>query len=299
MEDKLTMKVQEGYMPYLGYQTYYRIVGEKGDKLPLVLLHGGPGSTHNKFEVLDCLAEETGRQLIMYDQIGCGESFVENRPDLWNAETWVNELIALREYLGIKECHLLGQSWGGMLLLTYVCNYKPEGVRSIILSSTLPASWMWGEEQKRLIELMPEDMQEAIGIATSTGNYEDPAYIAAEAEYMLRHCNGPDEEDERDCVRRPRKGGDEAYVVGWGPNEFTPLGTLKDYDVTEQLKDIKQPALVINGGDDMCTPYIAKYMYDHIPNSKWELFRNCRHTCYVEETEKYIELLKEWLNENE
>ena len=59
-------------------------------------------------------------QLIMYDQIGCGKSYVENRPDLWNAETWVNELIALREYLGIEECHLLGQSWGGMLLLTYI-----------------------------------------------------------------------------------------------------------------------------------------------------------------------------------
>ncbi len=300
MEEKIEMKVQEGYMPYLGYQTYYRIVGENtGNKKPLVLLHGGPGSTHNKFEVLDRLAEETGRQLIMYDQIGCGESYVENRPDLWNAETWVNELIALREYLGIKECHLLGQSWGGMLLLTYVCNYNPEGIQSIILSSTLPASWMWGEEQKRLIKLMPKNMQEAITIATSTGNYDDPAYVAAEAEYMLRHCNGPDEEDSRDCVRRPRRGGDEAYVVGWGPNEFTPLGTLKDYDVTNQLKDIKQSALVINGGDDMCTPYIAKYMYDHIPNSKWELFQNCRHTCYVEDTDKYIDLLKEWLNDNE
>lgn len=292
------MKIQEGYMSYLGYQTYYRIVGEnKGDKKPLVLLHGGPGSTHNKFEVLDRLAEETGRQLIMYDQIGCGKSYVENRPDLWNAETWVNELIALREHLGIKECHLLGQSWGGMLLLTYVCNYKPEGVHSIILSSTLPASWMWGDEQKRLIKLMPKDMQEAIAVATSTSDYDDPAYVAAEAEYMLRHCNGPYAEDPRECVSRETKSGEEAYVVGWGPNEFTPLGTLKDYDVTAQLKDIKQPALVINGGDDMCTPYIAKYMYDHIPNSKWELFQNCRHACYVEETDKYIEVLKDWFRE--
>ena len=294
------MKIQEGYMPYLGYQTYYRIVGENtSGKKPLVLLHGGPGSTHNSFEVLDQLAEEDGRQIIMYDQIGCGESYVENRPDLWNADSWTNELIALRKHLGIEECHLLGQSWGGMLLLNYVCNYKPEGIQSIILSSTLPASWMWGDEQKRLIKLMPKDMQEAIAIATSTGNYNDPAYLAAEEEYMLRHCAGPKSEDPRDCIRRPKKHGDEAYVVGWGPNEFTPLGTLKDYDVTSQLKDIKQPAFVINGGNDMCTPYLAKYMYDHIPNSRWELFPNCRHACFVEETEKYMELLKEWLNTNE
>ena len=146
------MKIQEGYMPYLGYQTYYRIVGKNtSGKKPLILLHGGPGSTHNSFEVLDQLAEEDGRQIIMYDQIGCGESYVENRPDLWNAETWTNELIALRKHLGIEECHLLGQSWGGMLLLNYICNYNPEGIQSIILSSTLPASWMWGEEQQRMI----------------------------------------------------------------------------------------------------------------------------------------------------
>ena len=294
------MKIQEGYMSYLGYQTYYRIVGENtGNKKPLLLLHGGPGSTHKRFEVLDEFAEADGRQLIMYDQIGCGNSYVDGRPDLWNAETWVNELIALRKHLGIEECHLLGQSWGGMLLLDYVCNYKPEGIQSIILSSTLPASWMWGEEQQRMIQFMPKDMIAAIERATSTGDYTDPAYLAAEAEYMLRHCNGPDEEDPRECIQRKVKTGEEAYVIGWGPNEFTPLGTLKDYDVTAQLKDIKQPALVVNGGNDLCTPYIAKYMYDHIPNSRWELFQNCRHSCFVEETEKYMEMLKEWLNEHE
>lgn len=293
------MKITEGYMPYLEFKTYYRIVGENtGNKKPLILLHGGPGSTHNYFEVLDRFAEEDGRQLIMYDQIGCGESYVENRPDLWNAEVWTEELIALRKHLGLEECHLLGQSWGGMLLLNYVCNYKPNGIKSIILSSTLPASWMWGEEQQRMIKFMPKDMQEAIAIATSTGNYDAPASLAAEEEYMIRHAGGPVTEDSPECMKRPRKG-KEAYVVGWGPNEFTPLGTLKDYDVTEQLKDIQEPALVINGGSDLCTPYIAKYMYDHIPNSRWELFRDCRHSCFVEDTEKYIALLKEWLNANE
>ena len=67
------MEIREGYMPFMGYQTYYRMVGtHTGNKKPLILLHGGPGSTHNYFEVLDRLAEEDGRQLVMYDQIGCG-----------------------------------------------------------------------------------------------------------------------------------------------------------------------------------------------------------------------------------
>ena len=294
------MEIREGYMPFLEYKTYYRVVGKNtGNKKPLVLLHGGPGSTHNYFEVLDRIAEEDGRQLVMYDQIGCGNSYVENRPDLWNSKVWIEELIELRKHLGLDEIHLLGQSWGGMQTLEYVCNYKPEGLKSIILSSTLPASWLWAEEAQRMIAQMPQDMQDAIKKATESGDYSSPEYQAAEAEYMRQHCAGEVTENDPECLRRPKKAGRESYVVGWGPNEFTQLGTLKDYDVIDQLGDIKEPALIINGGNDLCTPYVAKFMYDRIPNSEWELFRTCRHMCFVEDNDHYVEVLKKWMNKND
>ena len=294
------MEIREGYMPFLEYKTYYRVVGKNtGNKKPLVLLHGGPGSTHNYFEVLDRIAEEDGRQLVMYDQIGCGNSYVGNRPDLWNSKVWIEELIELRKHLGLDEIHLLGQSWGGMQTLEYVCNYKPEGLKSIILSSTLPASWLWAEEAQRMIAQMPQDMQDAIKKATESGDYSSPEYQAAEAEYMRQHCAGEVTENDPECLRRPKKAGRESYIVGWGPNEFTPLGTLKDYDVIDQLGDIKEPALIINGGNDLCTPYVAKFMYDRIPNSEWELFRTCRHMCFVEDNDHYVEVLKKWMNKND
>ena len=294
------MEIREGYMPFLEYKTYYRVVGKNtGNKKPLVLLHGGPGSTHNYFEVLDRIAEEDGRQLVMYDQIGCGNSYVENRPDLWNSKVWIEELIELRKHLGLDEIHLLGQSWGGMQTLEYVCNYKPEGLKSIILSSTLPASLLWAEEAQRMIAQMPQDMQDAIKKATESGDYSSPEYQAAEAEYMRQHCAGEVTENDPECLRRPKKAGRESYVVGWGPNEFTPLGTLKDYDVIDQLGDIKEPALIINGGNDLCTPYVAKFMYDRIPNSEWELFRTCRHMCFVEDNDHYVAVLEQWMNKND
>lgn len=294
------MKIREGYLPFLGYQTYYRIAETEGsDKTPLILLHGGPGSTHTYFEVLDRLAEEDNRTIISYDQLGCGNSYVEGHPELWVLKTWEEELTALRRRLGLTRCHLLGQSWGGMLLLDYVCNAHPSGVQSIILSSTLPASWLWGEEQHRMIRELPPEMQEAIELAAANGDYSTPAYQAAEAEYMLRHSSGPATDDMPECLRRPRRTGRESYVTAWGPNEFTPLGTLKDFDVIDRLKDITQPALVISGGNDLCTPYIAKLMYDRIPNSRWELFQHCRHMCFAEDTPRYIALLKEWLNGQE
>ena len=264
------MEIREGYMPFLEYKTYYRVVGKNtGNKKPLVLLHGGPGSTHNYFEVL------------------------------WNSKVWIEELIELRKHLGLDEIHLLGQSWGGMQTLEYVCNYKPEGLKSIILSSTLPASWLWAEEAQRMIAQMPQDMQDAIKKATESGDYSSPEYQAAEAEYMRQHCAGEVTENDPECLRRPKKAGRESYVVGWGPNEFTPLGTLKDYDVIDQLGDIKEPALIINGGNDLCTPYVAKFMYDRIPNSEWELFRTCRHMCFVEDNDHYVEVLKKWMNKND
>ena len=138
----LTMKITEGYMPFGQYRTWYRIAGEDSGKTPLVLLHGGPGSTHNYFELLDPLAE-TGRQVISYDQLGCGNSFLDGHPELWNADTWLDELDELRLFLGLKRVHLLGQSWGGMMIIDYLIRRKPEGIASVILSSTLPSASLW------------------------------------------------------------------------------------------------------------------------------------------------------------
>lgn len=291
------MEIQTGTIPFRGYHTAYRIAGKRtGGKKPLVLLHGGPGSTHNYFEVLDPLAEEDGRELVMYDQLGCGGSYVEGHPELWTAETWAEELILLRRELGLGECHLLGQSWGGMLLLDYVCHYPHAGVKSIVLSSTLPSSRLWGEEQHRMIRELPPEMQAAIDRAARTGDYGDPAYQAAEDEYMRRHAGDKPGPDAPEYLRRPARKGREAYVTAWGPNEFTPAGTLKDFDVTAELRAIREPALIISGGSDLCTPYIAKTMADRIPGARWELFRTARHSCYLEDTPRYTALLREWLN---
>ena len=291
------MQIQEGYLPFHGYRTYYRIAGtcQKGKK-PLLLLHGGPGSTHNYFEVLDPLADEDGRALIMYDQIGCGESPAPGRTDLFNRQVWLEELIHLRRALGIGSCHILGQSWGGMLLLEYVCGMHPADVSSLILASTLPSSALWAAEQHRLIRALPPGMQDAIAEAERTGDFTGEAYLAANEEFMRRHC-GPDRTpDAPACLTRPKGSGTEAYVTGWGPNEYTPLGNLKDFDRTDALADIRIPTLITSGAADMCTPKIAAFMRDRIPGAEWVLFEHSRHAAFAEENRRYIEVLKAWMN---
>ncbi len=289
------MKITEGYMPFEGFKTYYRIVGEGTEgKKPLVLLHGGPGSTHNYFEVLDKIAE-TGRQVIMYDQIGCGNSFVEGHPELFNADTWIKELIELRKHLGLEEIHLLGQSWGGMQAIWYAIEYKPKGIKSYILSSTLSSAKLWEQEQKRRISYMNEEDQKAL----LEPDYDSKEYADALDRFMKMYCAGEVTEESPECLRRPKKSGSEAYVVGWGQNEFSPTGTLAGYEFTERLHEIKEPCLITSGAIDLCSPYIAKTMYDRIPNSKWELFEYSRHMPFVEENDKYMEVLIKWLDAND
>lgn len=285
-----------GKMPFMGFETYYRIVGEKTDKAPLLLIHGGPGSTHNYFEVLDSLAATTGRQVISYDQLGCGESYVEGHPELWTLKTWTDELIALREHLGLSRVHLLGQSWGGMLIISYLIDCHPEGVVSAVLSSTLPSRRLWSHEQHRLISFMSEQEQQAIAHAVATGDFNYPPYIAANNHYTVLHADEITAASP-ECLTRPKRFGTESYLAAWGPNEYTPTGTLRDFDYTSRLHEISQPTLIISGTNDECTPLIAKTMYDRIPNARWELLDGARHMTFIDCTDKYKKLLADWLSD--
>lgn len=296
-EDKL--KIEEGFMPFMGYRTYYRIVGECAEgKSPLVCLHGGPGSTHNYFELLDRVAE-SGHAVISYDQLGCGNSFVDGHPELWTPETWLNELCALIEYLHLDSFHLLGQSWGGMLTFIYIFEKGAKGMKSAILSSTLPGCKIWVSEQHRMIDLMPEADRAAIYEAEQLGDFTSEAYEKANALFMLQHCCGEVTEESPECLRRPKKAGAEPYLYGWGPNEYNPTGSLKDYEYTDRLGEVAVPCLITNGTNDLCTPFIAKTMFDGIPNAKWELFQGARHMPFAEQNDKYCEVLEQWLDDHE
>ena len=289
--------IKEGYMPFLNYKVYYRIVGDSNSKKkPLLLLHGGPGSTHNYFEVLDKLSVLDNRMIISYDQLGCGNSYLEGHKELWNLKTWIDELKAIREHLHLDELHILGQSWGGMLEIAYISDEKPKGIKSVILSSTLSSSQLWGKEQHRRIKYLSKEDQEAIEKAEKTGNYDTKEYADANDHFMKRHCNYEVNENTPECLTRAKKPGKEAYVTAWGPNEFTPIGNLKDFDYTEKLKEWNLPSLIISGTNDLCSPLVAKTMYDNIKGSRWELFEDSRHCVFVDQNEKYIKLLIEWLN---
>ena len=294
------MEITEGYMPFHEYKTYYRIVGDLNtNKTPLLLLHGGPGSTHNYFEIFDQLTEQTGRPIVMYDQLGCGKSSIPDDSSLFQADTWVEELKSLREYLGLKEVHLLGQSWGGMLAIIYMCDHNPQGVKSLILASTLSSAKLWAQEQHRMIKFMSATDQKAIAQAEKTNDYTSPAYLTANEHFMLQHASGPITSASPEFLRRPKVSGEVSYVTAWGPNEYCPTGTLRDYDYTDKLHNIVTPTLITSGTDDLCTPLVAKTMVDQLPNAEWSLFAKSRHMAFIDETKSYMQRLTAWLADND
>ncbi|MDQ3547814.1 MAG: proline iminopeptidase-family hydrolase, partial [Chloroflexota bacterium] len=153
---------QEGSIPFRGYQTWYRIVGEQAapEMLPLLCLHGGPGAPSYYLEPLAAMAA-TGRQVIFYDQLGCGRSDQPSDPSMWTVVLFVDELRTVRDVLGLDRVHILGQSWGGMLLLEYALT-QPAGVASLTLASTTSSIPAWISEANRLLTELPADVQETL-----------------------------------------------------------------------------------------------------------------------------------------
>jgi proline iminopeptidase len=292
------MEIKEGYIPFKGYRTYYRIVGHSEDgKKPLLVLNGGPGFAHNYMETLDALADQ-GRQVIYYDQIGCGKSAVPEGALDYHADLFVEELKVVRAALHLDEMHLLGQSWGGILLMLYVLQEKPSGIASIVLSSTLPSVKMWMKQVGKLKAMMPVEMQKALDEADRTGNYDTPEVKAASDEFYRRHVCSLKEWP--DFVMESFAKAGPAYVEMQGVSEFVFTGNLKNYDIEDRLGEITVPALVISGEFDECTPLCAKFLYDHIPSAeKWLLIENGTHLCNVEFPQLYNENVEAFLEDHD
>ena len=149
-------------VPYLGYKTHCIIYGDLSKGTPLILMHGGPGGCIERYEVLSKLADR-GIPCIFYDQLGSGYSRVsKGHLELWNYDTFMNELENLIKYFKLDKYHLLGHSWGGMLALEYLAKRKHIGLDKVILFSTLPSTRIWNEEHLKMIESYPKEEKESL-----------------------------------------------------------------------------------------------------------------------------------------
>ena len=289
------MSVSEGDLDYLGYRSWYRVAGDLASAaVPLLALHGGPGSTHHYFAPLEGLAYE--RPVVVYDQLGCGSS---DRPQdvEWSVAVFRGEVEKVRSQLGLERIHLLGTSWGGMLALEHVLS-GAEGIVSLILSSTLASVEQWATEQLVLKNALPADIVEVLDRHELAGTYDDPEYEQAMEAYLDRHFyrgRKPRPELELMDAEKAR----DVYLAMQGPNEWTVTGALSGWDVRDRLGEIDLPTLVIRGRHDMCTDSIAATLVEGIFNAYEVVLEESSHTPVLEETERYLEAISVFMRQCE
>lgn len=286
------MKHTEGYIEVPGGRVWYSRVGD-GGKTPLIVLHGGPGNTHDPLkEALHVLGED--RPVIFYDQLGSGNSDRPTDSSLWRTERFVEELAFVREALDLKEVHILGHSWGTMLAAAYLIDTKPAGVQSVIFSSPCLSAQLWKKDADELIAQLPEPVQQTIAHHEEQGTTDSKEYQDAMKEYYSRHVCRLDPLPAIMTASRA-KANKEVYMTMWGPSEFCPTGNLKTFDYTPQLHEIHIPSLFVCGRYDEAAPESTAYYQSLVPGAKLHIFENSSHLGYLEETDEYVKVVRDFL----
>ncbi len=277
------MDETEGTIEFRGYRTWYRSIGTCRDgRSPIVVLHGGPGATSAYLEPLAVLAE-SGRQVVFYDQIGCGRSERPVDPDFFEVQTFVDELTAVREALGLGDVHLLGQSWGGMLAMQVAID-RPAGIASIIVADSPADMVQWVSEANRLRAALPAEVAAALTHHEAAGTTSDPAYGAAVEVFYRKHVCRLDPWPEPFARTAQALETDNlVYTIMNGPSEFHVIGKLKTWSVLDRLHEIATPTLLLSGAYDEATPAIVRTIADRIPHAEWVLFPESSHTPHLEE----------------
>jgi L-proline amide hydrolase len=302
------LDVREGTVPFqLGgeeAQTWYRVTGDlrpgdAGEPAPLVVLHGGPGATHDYLLSLVDLAD--GRAVIHYDQLGGGRSthYADRGAEFWTPELFVRELHNLVAALGIAERHhVLGQSWGGFLAEEYAFT-QPPGLRALVLADTA-ASWAdFAAEAGKLREQLPADVQATLAKHEEAGTYDDPAYTQACMAFYERHvCRIPWPPEVRTTFEWLDKD-PTVYRTMNGPSEFHIIGSCKDWQVKDRLPEIGVPTLLVSGRHDEATPVLQQVLLDGIAGSEWVCFEESSHMPHVEERERYMQVVGDWLAQHD
>jgi len=286
------MEPTEGYVKILGFDLFYRTYG-RPTKGTILCLHGGPGATHDYLLSLEDLAQ-FGYRVVLIDQLGCGKSARPRGTALYTIAHNVEEVEGVRKALRLENVHLMGSSYGGALAIATALKYQ-RNLRSLVITGGLASVPLTVREMRRLVNRLPPKTRATLAKYEAREDYENPEYLAAVDVFYRRHvCRLPVWPREVtysfEHLSRP------VYFTMNGPNEFTIIGTIRDWDVTDQLPTIRVPTLVTAGRYDEDTPRVAESIHRGIRGSKLVRFEKSAHLAMWEERSRYIEVLRDFLD---
>jgi proline iminopeptidase len=267
----------------IGYETF----GIAGTTLPIIAVNGGPGLSH-AYMVQNDLWERVAknRLVVLYDQRGTGASKRVQAGATQSMDAQVADLDAVRQKLGLNKFALLGDSYGGLVVMAYAAAH-PEHVAKLILSDSPGPSW------KSIVHLLPETFPDVEEQNTQEEQKLGPETEAAARASLRNHF--------RMIFYSPEKR--DAYMSKMGDVGYEPAvgeavaKATADLDLTAKLAGFQFPALVINGRYDMNVAPLTAWRLAHaIPGAKVVFFEQSGHLPSYEEPDKYIEVLENFLN---
>ncbi len=294
--------IDEGFIDVNGVMIYYTEFG-KGD--PLLILHGGPGASHDYFLPYLLPLARTNR-LIFIDERGSGRSGKIEDPAGYTVENMVEDVEAIRKELNLRKINLLGHSYGGVLAQAYALKYQ-ENLSHLILCSTFHSTSKMNAVFKNILGKMTPELRTRIeklekeGLFGHGKDYEKNRYttdymIAAwgEGYFPYLYQNHPD--PNYDPVANGNTSWD-LYREMWGSNgEFVIDGNLKSVEYADKLSTIKVPTLITAGDNDECDPSLSKDMNAKIPGSKLVIFPKSGHMTFVDQPSLFISTIDGFLH---
>lgn len=295
--------VEEGFIDANGVLIYYKMFGN-GD--PLLILHGGPGASHDYFlPYLLPLARKN--KLIFIDERGSGRSEkLENISD-YTIENMVKDVEAVRQELKLGKINLLGHSFGGVLAQAYALKYQ-ENLSHLLLCSTWNSTKKLNEIFIRMKEKMAPELRKRIekmeqeglyghGMDYEKNRYTSEYLIAAwgEGYFPYLYQNHPDAN--YDPIANGNMSWD-LYREMWGSNgEFIIDGNMTSVEYSDQLSSITVPTLINVGDNDECDPSLSQEMHEKIAGSKLVIFPKSGHMTFVDQPSLFLSTVDEFLHQ--
>ncbi len=271
-------------------------------KIKVLLLHGGPGGTHEFFENFDGYLPNESIEYIYYDQLDSYYSDKSNDSTLWTTQHFVEEVEQVRRALKLEKDNffLLGQSWGGILAMEYALKYQ-QNLKGLIISNMVSSAPEYEKYAKQVLApQLPPDVWKEISVLEAKGDYENPRY----SELLMKHyytqhvLRKPLEEWPEFINRAFAHLNPKIYVYMQGYSEFGISGNakLKNWNVSNRLKEISVPTLMIGGKYDTMDPKYMQWMSTQVQKGR-SLTLNGGHIVQYDDPTNYFSGLIKFLKD--
>jgi len=293
--------IESGFIDAHGVLIYYELLGRG---TPLVILHGGPGASHDYFlPYLLPLARQ--HRLVFIDERGSGKSEKLEDPSGYTVENMAEDVEAVRQGLKLGKIGLLGHSCGGVLAQAYALKYQ-RNLTHLVLCSTFHSASKMNEVFRRMMAEMNPELRNRIAALEKAGlygkgkvyernRYPNDYMVAAWGEayfpYLYQRRPDPNYDPTASGIMSW-----DLYREMWGSSgEFIIDGNLKSVEYGDRLHSITVPTLITVGDHDECAPSLSREMHEKIGGSKLAILPQSGHMTFVDQPGLFLKVVGEFL----